>query len=366
MTSLHQSMSLPAAMQAVVCHGVRDYRVEVLPVPLPGAGEVVVKVQACGICASDVKCYGGAPLFWGDGVRPPFVDGPVIPGHEFIGEVVALGEGAGAKHGLALGDMAIAEQIVPCWNCRYCQRGLYWLCQVSNVFGFQKAVHGGMAEYMKFPARAIVHKVPRQMPVRRAALIEPMACAIHAVERGEIKLGDVVVIAGCGTLGLGMVAAARLKNPGLLIAMDLIDSRLDLADRLGADLTINLAKEDAIQVIMELTEGYGCDVFIEATGHPEAVVTGLHMIRKAGTFVEFSLMKEPVTVDWSIIGDAKELNIHGAHLGPYCYPIAIDYLDRGLLEVDPLITHELPLGDFEQGFQAAANPQDSIKILLMP
>ncbi len=366
MTSAHQSIALPSAMQAVVCHGVRDYRVEVVPVPVPEPGEVVVKIQACGICASDVKCYSGAPLFWGDEARPPFVDGPVIPGHEFIGEVAALGDGAGEKHGLALGDLAIAEQIVPCWQCRYCRSGLYWLCQVSNVFGFQKSVHGAMAEYMKFPARSIVHQVPRRIPPRKAALIEPLACAIHAVERGEIKLGDVVVIAGCGTLGLSMVAAARLKNPGRLIAMDLIDSRLELAEKLGADLTINLAREDALKVVQDLTGGYGCDVYIEATGHPEAVVTGLRMIRKAGTFVEFSLMKDPVTVDWSIIGDAKELNIHGAHLGPYSYPIAIDYLDRGLIDLDALVTHELPLGDFERGFLAAANPQDSIKILLIP
>ena len=118
MTPPAQSPALPSTMEAVVCHGVGDYRLEEVPTPSAGPDEVIVKVQACGICASDVKCYGGAPLFWGDDARPQFVDGPVIPGHEFIGEVVELGEGAAEKHGLHVGDTAIAEQIVPCWKCR--------------------------------------------------------------------------------------------------------------------------------------------------------------------------------------------------------------------------------------------------------
>ena len=106
---------LPQTMQAVVCHGPWDYRLEEWPVPQPGPGEVVVRVQAVGICASDLKCYAGAPLFWGDSQRSGYCQPPVIPGHEFVGEVVALGAGAAEQYGLALGDLAISEQIVPCW-----------------------------------------------------------------------------------------------------------------------------------------------------------------------------------------------------------------------------------------------------------
>jgi len=358
--------ALPSTMKAVVCHGVRDYRMEERPVPAPGPGEVVVKVHDCGICASDIKCYTGAPLFWGDEFRAAYVDGPVIPGHEFTGEVVALGEGAREKHGVDIGDRVIAEQIVPCGKCRYCLTGLYWLCTVANIFGFKKAVHGAMAEYMKFPAQARVYKVPDAISAKHAALIEPLACAIHAVERGEIKLGDVVVQVGCGTLGLCMVAAERLKNPGLLIALDLIDSRLDLARQFGADLTFNPNEEDVVERILELTDGYGCDVLIEATGNHEAVTPALHMIRKNGTFVEFSVMREFSTADWTIIGDGKELNIHGAHLGPYAFPIAVDYIERGLIAIEPIVTHHLPLSDFEEGFRIVENPLDSIKVLLKP
>ena len=154
-------------MRAIMCREPFDYRLEEVAMPVAGPGEVVVKVNACGICASDIKCYTGAPLFWGDEHRKPYVEAPVIAGHEFIGEVVELGEGAGEKYGLQIGDTAISEQIVPCWECRYCRTGKYWLCQVHNIYGFQPVVNGGMADSMKFPARSLVYKVPSDIPTAK-------------------------------------------------------------------------------------------------------------------------------------------------------------------------------------------------------
>ena len=289
------------------------------------------------------------------------------PGHEFVGEVVALGVGAGEKYNLALGDLAVSEQIVPCWKCRFCLRGQYWMCQDKHdVYGFRQATFGAMAEYMKFPVGSLNYKVPKSISPAHAAFIEPLGCAIHAVQRGEIQLDDVVVIAGCGPLGLGMVAAARLKNPRLLIALDMNDHRLDIARACGADLTLNPGQIDVIDEVNKLTDGYGCDVYIEATGYPPAVLQGLQMIRKLGTFVEFSVMREPVTVDWTIIGDTKELNIHGSHLSPYCYPIAIRMLEQGLLPMDDIITHTLPLSEFHKGMDMVASGIESIKVTLTP
>ncbi|MCS6846411.1 MAG: alcohol dehydrogenase catalytic domain-containing protein [Anaerolineae bacterium] len=357
---------LPKTMPAVVCHGPRDYRLEEWPTPQPGPEEVVIRVRQVGICASDLKCYLGAALFWGDKNREGYCQPPVIPGHEFIGEVVALGEGASEKYGLHVGDMAISEQIVPCWKCRYCQRGQYWMCQNGDVYGFRQRTFGAMAPYMKFPRGAINYKVPRALPPEHAVFIEPLACSIHAVQRGNIELGDVVVIAGAGPLGLGMVAAARLKNPKLLISVDLDDHRLEVARRCGADIVLNPRTVDVVDEVRKLTDGYGCDVYIEATGHPSAVEQGLHAIRKLGTFVEFSVMREPVTVDWTIIGDTKELNIHGSHLGPYCYPIAIDMLMKGLLPMDYIISHQLPLERFQEGLDLVAAGDKSVKVTLVP
>jgi erythritol/L-threitol dehydrogenase len=353
-------------MQAVICHGPEDYRLEERPVPEPGPGEVMIRVESVGICASDIKCYLGASLFWGDEHRIGYCQPPVIPGHEFVGKVVALGEGAAEKYGLKIGDRAVSEQIVPCWKCRYCQRGQYWMCQVHDIYGFRQRTFGAMAEYMIFPAGALNYKVPDSLPAKHAAFIEPLACSIHAVQRGDIEFQDVVVIAGAGPLGLGMVAAAHLKGPRLLIAIDFSDDRLETARMCGADLGLNPGKVDAVDEVMKLTDGYGCDVYIEATGHPAAVESGLRMIRKLGTFVEFSVMREPVTVDWTIIGDTKELNIHGAHLGPHCYPVAIKMLEEGRLPMERIVTHQLPLADFQKGIDLVASGQKSIKVTLSP
>lgn len=353
-------------MQAVVCYGPQDYRLETVATPTPGPGEVVIRVEAAGVCASDVKCWAGAHHFWGDGQTPGYCQAPIIAGHEFIGTVAALGEGAGEKYALTIGERAISEQIVPCWNCRYCVRGQYHLCAVHDIYGFRSRTPGGWAEYLKFPAGALNHRVPSEIPVTHAALIEPLACSMHAVRRANIEIGDCVVIAGCGTLGLGMVAYAAQKGPGALVAVDLHDDRLERAKRLGATHTLNPRKDDVPAVVQSMTDGYGCDVYIEATGHPSAIEQGLQAIRKAGTFVEFSVLKEPVTTDWTIIGDKKELNLLGAHLGPFCYPAVIHSLQTKTVEAEAFLSHQLPLADFEQGIRTVHEGKESLKVLLIP
>jgi erythritol/L-threitol dehydrogenase len=357
---------LPKTMPAIMCHGPKDYRFEERDVPKPGPGEVLIRVKSTGICASDIKCYTGAALFWGDEHRKGYCQAPVTPGHEFVGEVVALGDGAAEKYKLKLGDHAISEQIVPCWECKYCRMGAYWMCAVHDIYGFRQRTFGSWAEYMLFPAGSLNYKVPETIPWHHAVFIEPLACSIHAVERGDIKYQDTVVIAGCGPLGLGMVAAAKMKGPERIIALDLSDERLEVAKGCGADIGINPKKEDAIEKVRALTDGYGCDVYIEATGHPSAVEQGLHMIRKLGTFVEFSVMREKVTVDWTIIGDTKELNVHGSHLGPHCYPVAIRMIEQGLLPMDEIVTHRLGLGDYQKGIDMVISGLTSVKVTLEP
>jgi erythritol/L-threitol dehydrogenase len=357
---------LPKSMQAVICHAPRDYRLEEWPVPEPGPGEVLVRVKQAAICASDLKCYLGAPLFWGDSDRVGYCQPPVIPGHEFVGQVVALGSGAGQKYGLELGDIAVSEQIVPCWECRFCKRGHYWMCPNGSVYGFRQNAFGAMAEYMLFPRNALNYRVPASVSIEHAVFIEPLACAIHAVQRAKIEFGDVVVIAGAGPIGLGMVAAAALKHPGLLIAVDLKEERLAAARACGANLGLNPGEVDVVAQVRGLTSGYGCDVYIEATGHPSGVEQGLKMVRPLGTFVEFSVMRELVTVDWTIIGDTKELDVRGSHLGPYCYPLAIDMLAKGLLPMEQILTHHLPLSAFQQGIDMVGTGDSSIKVSLVP
>ena len=345
------SEGFPDSMTAVVCHGPRDYRVQTIARPAAGPCEMVIRIGACGICASDCKCWSGAKMFWG---ANPWVKAPVVPGHEFFGTVESLGEGAARHFGVAAGERVIAEQIVPCDRCRYCRSGQYWMCEVHNIFGFQREVaDGGMAQFMRIPSTARVHRIPDEMPLEDAAIIEPLACAIHAVNRGDIQLDDVVVIAGAGPIGLMMVQVARLKTPRRLVVIDMVAERLALAKQYGADVIVNPKDQDAVRLVKDMTGGYGCDVYIEASGNPASVNTGLQMIRKLGTFVEFSVFNEPATVNWTVIGDTKELNIHGSHLGPYCYPKTIAAIADGSLNVKPLIAEAYPLTAFHDAMEAA-------------
>ncbi|ABC29277.1 Threonine dehydrogenase and related Zn-dependent dehydrogenase [Hahella chejuensis KCTC 2396] len=356
--------ALPEMMTAVVCHAPNDYRLEQRPRPVAGPGELVIKIEACGICGSDCKASSGADMFWcGDN---PWLKAPVIPGHEFYGRVAEMGPGAAERFNVKLGEKVIAEQIVPCERCRFCRSGKYWMCEVHNIFGFQKDVaEGGMAQYMRVPANAVVHRIPESVSLEDAALIEPMACAIHTVNRADIQLDDVVVLAGAGPLGLCMIQVARLKTPKKLVVIDMVDERLELAKDFGADVVLNPARDDIDAAIKGMTDGYGCDVYIEATGAPAAVTQGLRIIRKLGRFVEFSVFGAETTTDWSVIGDRKELDIRGAHLGPYTYPVAIDLFERGLVTSRGIVTHQRKLDDWENAFKLASTA-DSIKVLLVP
>jgi L-iditol 2-dehydrogenase len=302
-------------------------------------------------------------MFWGDDIQPRWVDPPFIPGHEFVGHIVEMG-----KHvkNFALGDRVTADQIVPCGECRFCKSGQYWMCQPHGMHGFHKAYNGGMAEYVRYTKNAIVHKVPKDLSLEKALLIEPYACSKHAVDRANVQCTDVVVISGAGTLGLGMVTYAALKNAKALISLDMIDARLERAKAFGATHVINPSKEDAVKKILDMTDGYGCDIYIEATGHPSSVIQGLSAIRKLGTFVEFSVFSGPTNVDWSIIGDRKELDIRGSHLSPYCFPFVIEGIAKGTLKTDGVVSSTFKLEEWEKAYEYATGKHGDFKVAFVP
>jgi threonine dehydrogenase-like Zn-dependent dehydrogenase len=223
-----------------------------------------------------------------------------------------------------------------------------------------------MGDYMIYSADALVHKVPRDLPAHHAAFAEPLACSLHAVERAGITFDDTIVVAGCGPIGLGMVAGARAKSPAHVIALDMAPQKLELARECGADIVINIAEEDAVGQVIDVTDGYGADVYLEGTGHPSAVIQGLNLLRKLGTYVEYGVFGSDVTVDWSIISDDKELNVLGAHLGPYCWPAAIRMIESGVLPMDKICTHQLPLAEFQKGLDLVSSGTESVKVSLIP
>ncbi|MFP3154130.1 alcohol dehydrogenase catalytic domain-containing protein [Lachnospiraceae bacterium ZAX-1] len=356
---------LPKKMKAIVAYAPGDYRFEEVDTPRAGEGEMILKVEACGVCAGDVKAFGGAPSFWGGDGSPPYIKAPMIPGHEFVGRVVEIGLNVSDKWNM--GDRICPEQIVPCGTCMFCKTGRHWMCEKHDLFGFQNNTNGGMAEYVKLTKEAINYRVPEDMPIEKAVLVEPYGCSYHCVQRADIQNIDVVVLSGVGTLGLGMVGAIKQKNPKALVVLDMKDERLLKAKEFGADIVINPGKEDAIKRVKEMTGGYGCDVYIEATGHAASVSQGLEMIRKMGTFVEFSVFNELVTVDWSIISDRKELNLFGSHLSPYCYDTVIEWIGNGKLPTNGVVTNQFPLEKWNEAFELAkTGTGGALKVILVP
>lgn len=354
---------IPKTMKALVAYGINDYRLEYdFETPDCGDDDIIIKTEGCGICAGDVKCRQGASRFWGDNAHRAYVEPPFIPGHEFVGRVVEVGKNV---KDYRVGERLIAEQIVPCGTCRFCKNGRYSLCQPHNVFGFKGKLNGGMAEYVRLPRTAVLHRVPEDMPLTKALLIEPYSCSKHAVDRAKITNEDVVVISGAGTLGLGMVTYARMKNPKKLIVLDLVENRLEKARLFGADIVMNPGKEDVNQRVLELTEGYGCDVYIEATGNPKSVEQGLKMIIKQGRFVEFSVFSEPATIDWSVIGDEKELDISGVHLSPWCYEFVMEKIASEELKTDGIVSGSFLIDEWEDAFVHASGKYGGFKTAII-
>lgn len=365
-------MNLPKKMKAVVTYGPGDYRYEEVEVPKAGNEEIIIKVEACGICAGDIKAYLGGETFWGGNGKAPYLEVPAIGGHEFVGSIVSIGPGVEEKpdfgtgdRSFIIGDRVTAEQIVPCGECMYCRTNRYWLCKKHDVFGFKSYLNGGFAEYVKCPANAILYKVPDSIPLESAVLVEPFSCSMHAIDRAKITSDDIVVISGAGPLGLGMITAAKIKKPKKLIVLDLQDGRLKKALEFGCDIALNPSKEDIYSAIKGLTDGYGCDIYIEATGHTSGVTQGLELIRKGGRFVEFSVFSSQVSCNWSIVGDEKELEIMGVSLSPFCFPKVIQGISKGELNTEGIVT-KFPLSQFKDAFDLCKKGNASIKVVLIP
>ena len=245
--------------------------------PRPGPGEVLVKVEVRRHLRQRPQVLPRRAALLGRRHREGYCQPPITPGHEFVGEVVALGEGAGEKYGLDArrpgglrADRALLEvPLLP-------DRQVLDVRRSTTSTASASAPPAPWPSTCIFPAGALNHKVPDERSRRTTPPSSSRSPARSTrSQRGNIEFQDTVVIAGAGPLGLGMVAAARMKGPRLLIAVDLNDARLEMARRCGADIGLNPAKVDVVDEVRKLTDGYGCDVYIEATGHPQAVVDGL-------------------------------------------------------------------------------------------
>ncbi len=343
---------LAKRMRAAVLHGVGDLRVEEVPVPEIGADEVLVRVRACGICASDIHYveHGHIGRY--------VVSAPMILGHEAAGEVVAVGD---AVRSLAVGQRVALEPGVACGRCRMCKRGRYNLCPDVRFFA-TPPVDGAMAEYAVLRAD-FAHPIPASVTDRQAALAEPLAVGIHAVRQGSISLGDVVLVQGGGPVGLLTAAAARAAG-AVVVVTDLFPVRRRAAEALGA-VASGVDNEEVAAALHALGAPDGADVVIDTSGNRRAVAQAHERARRGGTVVLVGLPEDDaVTYHVTEIVD-RELTIRGVFRYANAFPSALRLLVDHGVSYEGIITHDLPLGDAVAAVDLARTQRDrAIKVLV--
>jgi len=342
-------------MKAALLHGVKDLRVEETKTPEVSAGEILVKVKAATTCGTDLKIY-----------QRGYVSGviklPTVFGHEWAGEIIEVGEGVSYfKKGMRVR----AGNSSPCLHCRMCQKEKYNLCEDMMW------LWGAYAEYIKVPTRIVTlntQEIPPHVTYEEAAVTEPLACVLHGIEEAGIRLGDTVAIIGAGPIGLLHLLSAKKVGANRVIISDTIDERLQLAQKIGADETINAKTEDTVEKTKRLTQGYGADVVIEAIGLPTTWEQALKMVRKGGTILEFGGCPPGTEIKVSTEQlHYGETTILGAfHTTPAHFRKALNLIASGTINVKPLITRKMKLEQIKEAFEILTTSKREIKIAVSP
>lgn len=341
-------------MLAALLYGKEDLRLETLPDPTPGAGEVVIRVQAATTCGTDLKV-------WRRGGHAKMLKPPTPFGHEAAGEIVAIGAGVS---GWNIGDRVVANNSAPCMTCFFCQRQEFSLC-TDLTFN-----NGTFAEYLTIPAPIVTHNllpIPADLSPELAAMTEPLACVLHGVARSNVRPGDRVVLLGDGAIGL-MFVAALVNAQVEVIQFGGSDQRLAIGQNLGAARTFNYHQvADVPAQVRALTDGLGADVVIEATGVPAAWETAIACARPGATVNLFGgcPRNTTITVDTELL-HYSELTLKGVfHNTPQYVRAALALLHQKPDQFQPLISDRQPLSALETVFHAM-KARDVIKVAMQP
>ena len=342
-------------MKAAMLYGVKNLRIEDIPVPKAGAGEVLVEVKAATTCGTDLKIFQR-------GYVEKVIKLPTVFGHEWAGEVVEVGEGLEWPE---KGMRVRAGNSAPCLHCKMCQKGKYNLCE--NMIW----LWGAYAEYVKVPARMVlvnIQEIPNHVSFEEAAITEPLACVLHGVEEARVKLGDTVAIIGSGPIGLLHLLTVKKMGAEKVIVIDLVEERLDFAEKLGADETVNAGKVDAAERVRQLTSGYGADVAIEAIGLPSTWEQALKLVRKGGTVLEFGGCPPgtEVKVNAEILHYGELTMLGTFHTTPLHFKKALNLIASRTIDVRPLITRRMKLEEIKEAFKILSTSKSEIKIAINP
>jgi len=341
-------------MKAAVLHDVKNFKIESVDVPRISANEVLIRTKVCGICGTDVSMFLGRYL----------PTKPVIPGHEFSGDVVEVGEDVKT---IKVGDRVTVDENVSCGTCYYCKHQQKLFCPHLYQIGIHS--NGGFAEYFKTP-KENVFKLPSEISYEYAAFTEPVACAMRAVDRAGIVTGDRVVVIGDGPIGLSCAQIAKIDGASNVIVIGHRDYRLKKALELGADITVNCLEKDPTKIVKEATNNIGPDVVIEAVGTSLTYLQALELVRRGG---KVAVMGVPSATDKIEIYSFnhifnKELTLHASFAGTYDTWIrALALISSGRFKVAPLLTHKVSLDKIPEGIKLMMNREDGvIKILSSP
>jgi L-iditol 2-dehydrogenase len=343
-------------MKALLLSEYKRLEIADLPKPVPGPGEILLRVAACGICGSDVHGYDGST-----GRRIP----PIVMGHEAAGTVTGLGEGAA---GFSEGDRVTFDSTVYCGRCAYCLRGLVNLCDHRQVMGVSTPdfrCHGAFAEYVAVPSH-IVYRLPDQLSFVHAAMLEAVSVALHAVSFSKAGESGTVLVIGAGMIGLLTLQGLRAEGFPRVFIADLDDSRLRLAARLGAAATFHASGPDLVAQVLAATEGQGVDLAIECVGRDETVRGAVDSVRKGGAVTLVGNIRPEVTLPLQKVV-SRQIRLQGSAASAGEYTRAIELLGNGAIQVEPLITAVAPLEDGPRWFERLyAGEPNLMKVVLTP
>jgi threonine 3-dehydrogenase len=329
---------------------------EIREVKVPGFGrnDVLVKVKVASICGTDLHIYEWDR--WAQGRIHP----PLIPGHEFCGEVVAFGDEVTT---VKEGDFVSAEMHVACGKCLQCRTGEAHICQNVKIIGVD--ADGAFAEYVVIP-ESNIWKLDPAIPKEYASILDPLGNAVHTVLAGEIA-ARTVAITGCGPIGLFAIAVARAVGASQVFAIEVNEHRRKIASEMKADVIIDPSKEDARAIISERTDGAGVDVVLEMAGHPDAIRTAFDVVRRGGRISLLGLTSKPISLNFSediIFKGITIQGINGRRMYQTWYQMTA-LLKAGKLDLHPVITDRIAMKDFSTAMERLKAGQAS-KILIYP
>ena len=319
------------------------------PTPEITENEVLVKVKAAGICGSDVHIYHG---------KNAFATYPRVVGHEFVGEIEKVGS---QVENLKVGDRVAVDPVVSCGHCYPCRIGRHNVCKQLNVMGVHR--DGGYQQYVAV-AGTSAHKIPENISWEIAAMIEPYTIAAQVLDRGRLTAADTVLICGAGPIGLVILQAVKMAGARVAI-MDVIETRLNWAKEMGADLVINAKTSDMTKEMMAFTNNEGASLILEATGNINVLETCIHSIASpAGRVVVLGFSTELVKIPQVDIM-SRELEIIGTRLNNKKFPQVIEWFREGLVQPEKILTHTFTFDEAQKAFEMNdTNPENVCKIVL--